>query len=155
MHSINYSKACGQIIAYQVGSTGAFSRPGSSPTIDNSYVDGISLTHGNPRQHIWTFAAGFNEQVQLYTCPVLDVLESDLHPLWELTIFVKLVTITTIHHSLCDSIPTLCGMELVVGLRAHAVPSIPLHGSTSNCHNPPLMTLRWGCARMSQEILKI
>jgi hypothetical protein len=31
---------------------------------------------------------------------------------------------------------------LVAGLRAHAVPSIPLHGSTSNYHNPPLMTLR-------------
>jgi hypothetical protein len=24
-------------------------------------------------------------------------------------------------------------MEQVVGLRTHAVPSIPLHGSTSNC----------------------
>jgi hypothetical protein len=74
--------------------------------------------------------------------PVLDILDSNLHPSWELTIFVKLETITTIHHSLCNSIPILCGMELVVGLGAHAVPSIPLHGSTSNCHNPPLMTLR-------------
>jgi hypothetical protein len=36
----------------------------------------------------------------------------------------------------------LCGMELVVGLTADAVISMPLHGSTSNCHNPQLMTLR-------------
>ena len=26
-------------------------------TIDDAYVDGVSLTHGSPQQHIWTFAA--------------------------------------------------------------------------------------------------
>jgi hypothetical protein len=28
-----------------------------NPTIDGNYVDGVSLTHGRPRQHVWTFAA--------------------------------------------------------------------------------------------------
>ena len=34
-------------------------------------MDGISLTHGHaPRQHIWTFAAAFDEtQAQEYVCP--------------------------------------------------------------------------------------
>ena len=27
-------------------------------SIDQSYVDGISITHGSPRTHIWTFASG-------------------------------------------------------------------------------------------------
>ena len=27
-------------------------------TIDDAYADGVSVTHGSPRQHIWTFAAG-------------------------------------------------------------------------------------------------
>jgi dynein heavy chain len=76
-HNLSYSKACGQIIAYQVGSTDAFYRTSalSNATIDNSYVDGISLTHGNsPREHIWTFAAGANEQPQdgPFTCPCVD-----------------------------------------------------------------------------------
>jgi hypothetical protein len=76
-HNLSYSKACGQIIAYQVGSTDAFYRTSalSNATIDNSYVDGISLTHGNsPREHIWTFAAGANEQQQdgPFTCPCVD-----------------------------------------------------------------------------------
>ena len=34
---------------------------GSSPGIEGNYVDGISLTHGHPRHHIWTFAAGLDE----------------------------------------------------------------------------------------------
>ena len=30
-------------------------------TIDGAYVTGVSVTHGSPRQHIWTFAAGFSD----------------------------------------------------------------------------------------------
>ena len=30
-------------------------------TIDQPYVDGISITHGNPRNHIWSYAAGASE----------------------------------------------------------------------------------------------
>ena len=59
----NYSKVCGRIIGYQFSSTNAFGYiSGSSPqSIDTYYVDGVSLTHGNPRQHIWTFAAAHGE----------------------------------------------------------------------------------------------
>ena len=52
--NIQYSNVCGRITAYQVGSPDDF-RP--SNDINSAYVDGVSLTHGNPRQHIWTFAA--------------------------------------------------------------------------------------------------
>ena len=31
-------------------------------TIDDGYVDGVSITHGNhPRKHIWTLAAALDE----------------------------------------------------------------------------------------------
>ena len=31
-------------------------------SIDDAYVDGVSITHGiNPRQHIWTYAVGVEE----------------------------------------------------------------------------------------------
>ena len=53
--NIQYSTVCGRITAYQVGSTDDFRVP--NDTINLAYVDGVSLTHGNPRQHIWTFAA--------------------------------------------------------------------------------------------------
>ena len=50
-----YSTVCGRITAYQVGTTDDFRVPTND--INSAYVDGVSLTHGNPRQHIWTFAA--------------------------------------------------------------------------------------------------
>ena len=58
-----YSKVCGKISAYQVRSTGAFGHwaLGQPATIDTPYVDGVSLTHGNPRQHLWTFSAAQDE----------------------------------------------------------------------------------------------
>ena len=63
--SVPYSSVCGRITAYQVGSTNAFQRyyqNTNTPTIGSNYVDGVSLTHGNPRQHIWTFAAALDKQ---------------------------------------------------------------------------------------------
>ena len=67
-HGIEYTQVCGKIIAFQDGSTDAFSayhqqaRVNRTLTIDDNYVDGISLTHGrSPRQHIWTFAAALDE----------------------------------------------------------------------------------------------
>ena len=60
--SLGYSKVCGKIIAYQVGSTDGFAAFGNrNPGINGNYVDGVSLTYGNPRNHIWTFAAALHE----------------------------------------------------------------------------------------------
>ena len=62
IQSLEHSKVCGMIRAYQIGSPGAFYRGEiSNPTIEQNYVDGVSLTHGHPRQHIWTFAAAPDE----------------------------------------------------------------------------------------------
>ena len=54
-----YNRVRGRVIGYQYHSTCAFG-PGGS--IDGAYVDGVSITHGsNPRNHIWTFAVGYDE----------------------------------------------------------------------------------------------
>ena len=53
--NIEYSQICGKVIGYQVGSTNA---PTDILTIDGIYMDGISLTHGSPRKHIWSFMSG-------------------------------------------------------------------------------------------------
>ena len=59
----DYTRVCGRIIAYQFGETEGFEAYdlGWWTTIDGAYVDAVSLTHGSPRQHIWTFAAGQSE----------------------------------------------------------------------------------------------
>jgi hypothetical protein len=61
---VAYNTVCGKVLAYPLGSTGAFSsfRRGTNLSIDSNYVDGVTLTHGSdPREHIWTFAAALNE----------------------------------------------------------------------------------------------
>ncbi len=52
---------------YLVGSPDAFHGPMSS--IDESYVDGLSITHGSPRQHVWTFAASHGTEFGFTRCP--------------------------------------------------------------------------------------
>ena len=68
VQSMCYNKVCGRITAYQIGTTNAFlmyyDNQGTT-TINSTYVDGVSLTHGNPRQHIWTFAAALDRNNNL------------------------------------------------------------------------------------------
>ena len=50
-------------------------------SIQVTYVDGISLTHGSPRQHIWTFAAARDERAidnHASKCPCIINTEADL-----------------------------------------------------------------------------
>ena len=63
VNTLGYSKVCGKIRAYQYGTPDSFRNTGrgSNPSINTYYVDGISLTLGNPRRHLWTFAAALDE----------------------------------------------------------------------------------------------
>jgi len=71
-YGISYNHVCGRVIGYAYNSPDAFHGP---QTIEDPYVDGVSLTHGSPgaRQHIWTFAAGLLENLPAnfirFTCP--------------------------------------------------------------------------------------
>ncbi len=71
-YNLSYSSVCGQIRAYQFGSTDAFN---TQMNIESYYLDGISLTHGSPRLHIWSFVAALDE-VQTHTttvCPCFNI----------------------------------------------------------------------------------
>ena len=63
-----YTKVCGRAIGYQYGNPDAFAVPG---TINEVYVDGLSITYGAPRQHIWTYAAAVSE------VPIMDYTASN------------------------------------------------------------------------------
>ena len=59
-----YTRVCGQVVGYQFGHTDGFR---SVQVIDEPYVDGVSITHGSPRSHIWTLAA---DQYEAFSdCP--------------------------------------------------------------------------------------
>ena len=60
-----YSRVCGQIRSYQYAETDGFETFNEETldvtSIDQAYISGVSLTHGSPRQHIWSFVAGRSE----------------------------------------------------------------------------------------------
>ena len=72
----SYNRICGKVKGFQKGSPDGFypyyfSR-GSAPsvlydslahstTVNGAYVDGVSITLGEPRKHVWTYAIGLND----------------------------------------------------------------------------------------------
>ena len=71
---LQYSQVCGQIVGYQQGTTDAFFGWFSNGDIDGGYVDGVSVTHGTPREHIWTFASAHDESLTTgVICPCTNI----------------------------------------------------------------------------------
>ena len=72
-HGVPYTKVCGRALAYQRGSNDAFwnIEQYSQSSLDGYYGDGLSVTHGDPRSHIWTFASGISKDgnYPFYNCP--------------------------------------------------------------------------------------
>ena len=98
--NINYSLICGRIYAYQRGESYAFggsyvsfteygvglsNKINNNVTIEDSYVSGLSLTHGaiGARKHVWTFSGAYDESPTdvytniptfYYTCPCINAI---------------------------------------------------------------------------------
>jgi len=93
-NNINYNKICGQVRGYQKGSSDAFypyvfahnRTTGNIPsgyyrshvyskTVNGVYVDGVSITLGSPRKHIWTYAAGVSDDhgYRYFNCPCASI----------------------------------------------------------------------------------
>ena len=75
-NGITYSEVCGRVVGYAYRSPDAVDRlngPTQHNDINSFYVDGVSITYGTPRKHIWTLMAGISENNNFdngrYTCP--------------------------------------------------------------------------------------
>ena len=71
-NGISYSQICGRVTGYQYGHTDAIYPPTNSyrNDINAPYVEGVSITRGSPRQHVWTLMAGYSEYSQAsWSCP--------------------------------------------------------------------------------------
>ena len=76
-NGISYSQVCGRVVGYQYASTDAVDNiingPESHNDINSYYVDGVSITRGSPRQHVWTLMAGVSGGSSTfeypYNCP--------------------------------------------------------------------------------------
>ena len=140
VHGIEYSQVCGRIRGYHENTPEAFfSYIGYPVSIDDSYVNGVSLTHGDlSRQHIWTFAAA---GVRLFR--ILDifvrVLDQVLRTLEQY--HHMLVTIISVRQGKEDGINTYfilmihSRMVRDVGVPVLAAPSKIHRGSVNNSHS--------------------
>ena len=73
--SIPYGKVCGMAVGYETqgGGPDGFlsSLDPNKQSINDPYVDGVSITYGTPRKHLWTFAIGWTDSGNndRYNCP--------------------------------------------------------------------------------------
>ena len=71
-NGIAYSRVCGKIRAIQESHPAGFRPYIQRPTVtlEDNYVDGISLTHGaaGSRKHIWTFATSYSDNSMQCSC---------------------------------------------------------------------------------------
>ena len=68
-NGISYSQICGRVTGYQYVATDAFAGPSN---INSYYVDGVSITRGSPRQHVWSLGNGLMDSYNYYPqwrCP--------------------------------------------------------------------------------------
>ena len=73
-NGIGYSEVCGRVTGYQYGTPDAvntyFVPISAHNDINSYYVDGVSITRGSPRQHVWTFMGGYSDTYyQQWNCP--------------------------------------------------------------------------------------
>ena len=153
--SRQFSKVCGRAIGYQVGSTDAFGYRAHSHPLDSYYVYGVSITHGMPCNHIWTFAAGLSEDTKMTIAPVaILVILATYSPrhLLETTTTVSReiqqvhlfkVRFTVMIHS---------GMESSVKVSTAAMENLH-HGSLWSYLTPQLMTLRYAFAYLMPALM--
>ena len=71
-YNVTFNKICGQVKGYQKGATDGFwSTMHNTKSINYHYVTGLSITLGNPRKHVWTYASGSSDDYNSasHTCP--------------------------------------------------------------------------------------
>ena len=68
-NGISYSEVCGRVVGYQFHTPDALFTS-TDLDINSYYVDGVSITRGYPRKHVWTLINGYSSSIShLSNCP--------------------------------------------------------------------------------------
>ena len=70
---LRFEHICGEAKGYQKGTPDAF--VSKNPSLDGIYVDGVSITIGSSRKHVWTYAIGISDDYNYpkWNCPCATV----------------------------------------------------------------------------------
>ena len=69
-NGISYTQICGRVIGYQKGTTDGVNTHINN--INGAYIDGVSITRGSPREHVWSYISGLSSKSNEYlnnSCP--------------------------------------------------------------------------------------
>ena len=77
VNGLSYNKMCGKARGYQKSSPDGFAALEGITSIDGPYVDGLSITFGDPenRTHVWTYAVGLSDDYnyEVENCPLNSI----------------------------------------------------------------------------------
>ncbi len=122
---VTYSRVCGRVIAYQLGSLEAYSR-----TYTNGF-DGVRLTHSNSEVHIWTFygAIAENYAEPETVCPCINPRDKQ----------IPLVPTSVGSHYFCDTAASSSPVSTSFYTEDPLWDGAGCRGSNSCCsfNNPP------------------
>jgi len=82
-HGVTYSQVCGRVVGYQVGKTAAFGPYVNDQEYPELVIDGVLISHGQRREHIWAYAAGLQSmptKALNYYCPCTSYLYTGVVP---------------------------------------------------------------------------
>ena len=123
-----YSRVCGRLIGYQIGSPDAFNIGSETRPIREVIIfDGISITYGAQQNHIWSYLAGRQEMGgnPLFQCPCSNENAPTPPQFIGDNYYCESGNPTD---SADDNHMILCGMGSSVKVPAAMVPTLP-HGS--------------------------
>ena len=73
VQDLNYTKLCGKVVGYPNRWPNGFGPSYyDAPGIEGVYLDGVSITHGSPRQHVFSLAAGNSYNSEDTACPCIN-----------------------------------------------------------------------------------
>ena len=79
-YNIAFTHICGRIIGYQILTPDAFNSYSESQytTIEDPYVDGVVITRGIEKEHVWTFGASVSGSS--FACPCTNIQSTQSTP---------------------------------------------------------------------------
>ena len=113
-----YTQICGRIIiiGYRFDDPDGYTGSRHEQSINTAYVDGVSLTYGNPRNHIWSFYGGqYENQCNNRSKPKFLQLISMLYRFATASAVCRgLCTIVLHYHNYCHGCATTLTQNSIV-----------------------------------------
>ena len=152
-NGVHYNDICGKVVGYQKATPDGFHR---GKSIDDIYADGISLTYGTPRKHIWSYVNGHSSHDTVCAscnCPCANNPGVGPPIFYETTTTVILAT--TLVYPLLHIIQlTFCGMVRVALEVITAAHRLACHGFTDNSHFRLMKLLKQEFVVISMPMMK-